>query len=978
MTFVFYTRNDIMDRVFMKILKVIFIMVFLSFLLVETTPTNAQESYYYFNAEPLFFYRYPYNFGAIGLTSPPPGKTFLQLASDYDVYVFLLSIAGNVNRVAPTFLIRSRWHDETWVNLLVQQGIWLAGWQRRTLGSITEVISTFQNPMYGIRGSVVWEADRPYTLNLAWTVAGVENLVVVRKNSSHYAQITQAFPVVKDLSLMNLTSKSVAYRWLTDTYLKTKKTAPLFNFMPDGSPVRQYGRGKIFIADDNLHIEGWGISTADFSVVKRAFVFDVANDPRVVPLDEPDQPTGEDYNTFQYILSAIAQTYGTNGLKEFWGFPSRKYLTTDCNGDGQVGEADMVYCGEFAFVKGISGVGGVLRIGGGEAYGTEAPNISFYQHGPKPVQPQVPVKPALTDYFTKGWVIGYPLNPSFEQGDANWTMNTTNRVVYTNAQAAFQGQRYLEANVSSTDLSSRNDFFQDIPVNAKKGNTYAFVIAAQRGSDTVSGRQVVWGQAGGEFTLLCQNRFTIDWNGWQDMRCQFTATRDYDNLRLQVFLDSPNYNYRFDRAMFLGAYPVILNTDKQFVLFYVGDYDFAMASYVVPMNATGIFFWPNRGRTTVPLAWGFSIDTYRDLGPMYAYYAKTAAVTDTFVMPDSGYGYANPGYMTGDYATEWVKVSANANRQLGYKYGWMHNGDRSAVITDGSEEGVRIRTMYRAITPQGVLYNAGPHAAKLYDFELPIIGMSDVTYAGKTPSLAASDLVGQLGVDQFGAFRAVFVSHDHLSELVDIAKQQNPRIEVVDPGTFFQLFSASRGGAPSLRATLVSQTTPAVTVGSQTTLSLTFRNDGFDIWRTQRAGQSGCDDSGLWMKGCYAFGISFSAEEVVPAGLGVAPTTNYSARAHLTQDVYPGETVTIDVPFTIANYDTSYTLQVDIIHELYTWGESKGNVPYQRVFRIDRLLAGDVRQDGVVNVWDYLSVAFQATPNIFQLTPVIANYGATR
>ncbi len=210
---------------FLLVFGGLFFWVFPNSLRVEAT-----EKFFVFDARPYFFNRWCYSVGSCLLGSPPPGKTFGQMVDDFDALAFLVSAQGLVNREKKQLLLLGSENDEKWISQLTETGLWQENLMREDLVNLEAVTSVLKSAAT-IKGSVVWEAERPYTLNLAFTVAGADDLVVVRKGSSFYSKLTADFPVRVDLTALDFNNKDAGYRWLVDNYLNKGKLAPVLYLM---------------------------------------------------------------------------------------------------------------------------------------------------------------------------------------------------------------------------------------------------------------------------------------------------------------------------------------------------------------------------------------------------------------------------------------------------------------------------------------------------------------------------------------------------------------------------------------------------------------------------------------------------------------------------------------------------------------------------------------------------------------------------
>ncbi len=828
-----------------------------------TSERDGQPCYYVFDARDLFFNSFCYNVctcvpctqGVPDFTSLPAGESLADLEMDYDTLVFLTSLQGLVNREYPLlYLIASDNPDSRWLELMQSEDIWLQDARRVDVTSLDDLLEIFKNHP-DISGSVTWNVSQPYTLNLAYTMAGADNLVVLRQGSPLFDRISAFFPVQNDLS--SFTDKRLAYESFAQNYLATGKSAPILTLMSDGYPLyRLLVRGQAF---SHLHeIAGWNLMLRDYVVSKKAFSVGYAVHPSGPdPWTEGNVPTGEGSVVLSQMLDTIRNLIGANSVLEAWGYPAREYIF-DCNGDG-IDESDYVQCGENTWIELLADKGGILRVGGGDMYGVEAANFSFFQHGPGAdlvVQPS-PMIPG--ELLAHGYTLGYPADGSFELGGSAWTFDTTNRVVYDNADLSRSGRHFLQANVSSGDMGTHYSIYQDFPLALKKGYRYRFSIHISSPTGSALDGALVFWTFKNEAVQLCENTFNTSSTEWQELNCEFDVKEDgLLNHRLQVYLTTPDMNYSFDDAVLLGVDQVPVDVSKQYVLFYHGDDDFAIAPHIV---RTGVYpyTWFDKS-DTIPTAWGMSANIADVIPPIFAYFAKTKGAKEWFVMPDSGAGYTNPGILTDAVVDDWIQQSANKQRRFGYRSGWVHNGEDSAAPVAQNATGEMIRRIYKILAPDLIYYHSSLNMPRSLDGSLGVVPMlTGLTYGGADPVAQAAVLRDQLNASPsaFNVFRCIFVSSKHLEELAQAARGLGASFEVLDPVTFSYLYRSYMGGENGHRMSVVAHSIPSDwQAGQSREVSITIRNDGWAIWAPSH-GQS-CDGEQNPESGCHnlAWGLA--------------------------------------------------------------------------------------------------------------------------
>ncbi len=959
------------------------------YLFLFATPSFA-SGYYLYDASGNYLNRASY----VHRDAHDPPKPFPTLIEDFDTWVFLSSVSGNANRSRPSFYTVSGPLDNKWLtNFRSNPNVWpwLAGTQPTRLNNLDEVINTFKSG-YGIEGSVVWDGDKPFTLNVAATIAGDKNLVIVRRDSSLYGKITAAFPVKEDLT-GRFNNKADAYNWAIDNYLVNKHN-PLLSAQKDGDPLYLYkNKGVMYQDAQGGAILTWGNLSLDYSIAKRAFVFDLAPRSDVRPVD--DFTNGADASVFERMLQVARQNTDTDHVVPVTGFPNEKYV--QCNQFG----LDYVQCGEWSFTQIISRNGGANRVGGGEWWGNDTPNFSFYNHGPGTDMVAQPAPLTPRQLLEKNYVIGFPYNYSFEndRNGGNWVLDTTNRVVYDGGGS--QGPNFLEANVSDADLHAHNSIYQDIPLSFLQGYHYRFsgqVRSPSGGSIVVN--QTLWAfrQSSGNFEVLCQNKVTISSRDWQTVSCETDIENtDYTQARLQFYLETPNTNYDFDEIYFDGPNTLALNPNKKFFTAYLGDYDYAAAVYVgtqvTPANIPDgdpVDYMPNwEHKGEFPAGWSFSSSISREIPPIYSYLAKTKTDKDWFIMPDSGAGYANPVSIPDQYVGSWIRETTNLHRQYGYRTGWILDGLDGYQDPWSNASGDRSRHMYSSIIPDGAIVSSALASGREFvgDYALTRLesfGWATLPFEG-VAYVWTRDLEPHLSEKQFWAYRSVWLAPNVLGRVFrERIIPQHPEVTPVDPITYFELYKLSAGRSTISHSSIVSQNIPTyMETGHTYNVSLTIRNDGWDTWMPS-GGNCGYGQAG---KGCYVYHVGLTNTGNPDPGHFDSNSGDYWVG--IDHQVIPGETTTFNLTINAPSNAGSYTLRTDMVKDQidsfqHSWGDQPWQKPIQVTDRaidfnndgavnneeMDQVLddylntgVADVNGDGVVNTLDLRKVANQSQNN---------------
>lgn len=233
----------------------------------------------------------------------------------FDTAVMAACVQGIVNRSAPRLYLDEASPSSRpayWKALLQREGEWLYGARWEELESLEALLEWAGARLHG---QVIWDPHVPATLNVATTVAGVEDAIVTSPEKAESCPL----PVMLDLrhrfdGRASGSAKNDAYRWCLDAYLRTGRCS-----------LR-----KLFLEDDAWTLREQGLVThavnRDGIVASRGFVFDLSPWSDEAPADEPRQPVGVDASTYRAILETVERGAGGRWLTELIGFFAfRKY-----------------------------------------------------------------------------------------------------------------------------------------------------------------------------------------------------------------------------------------------------------------------------------------------------------------------------------------------------------------------------------------------------------------------------------------------------------------------------------------------------------------------------------------------------------------------------------------------------------------------------------------------------------------------------
>ena len=254
--------------------------------------------------------------GAKAFSPRPPLYSF-TLTHDgspesYDEAMAVSCLQGIINRKSPEVYVLSKMNTrpQYWLDILAKDGRWLEGRDVKPLGDIGSLAKLAGKQL---KGAVIWDRAVPASVNVATTIAGVEDGVVLSPEFAERYLKTWQLPVLADLrgkftGAETGSKKNDAYRWAIREYLaKGKCSAHLLCLFEDTFSTR--ARGDI----------GY-VLTRDWAVKNRAFVFDLSPWGDEKPMDDPDQRLGLDIETYKLMLAETLRHSAGKEMTELTGF----------------------------------------------------------------------------------------------------------------------------------------------------------------------------------------------------------------------------------------------------------------------------------------------------------------------------------------------------------------------------------------------------------------------------------------------------------------------------------------------------------------------------------------------------------------------------------------------------------------------------------------------------------------------------------
>ena len=223
--------------------------------------------------------------------------------------------------------------------------------------------------------------------------------------------------------------------------------------------------------------------------------------------------------------------------------------------------------------------------------------------------------------------------------------------------------------------------------------------------------------------------------------------------------------------------------NREFILFYVGDWDAAAWVYQYMPVA-----WDHPDRGKIPLMWSVSPVLDRRAPMVLDYQRQTASPNDYFAAADNGAGYLNPGMLQEprEYSglPSGLDVWSAHCKPLYARWGITITG----FVIDGFASGLNKKGLdcYASFSPNGIVPQKVPPS--LLHGNMPVL-RADFDL-GDDADKAGGVVFERCKVRQlpFSWFRAILKSPDWYVKAYERARALNPKIELLDAPTFFELY----------------------------------------------------------------------------------------------------------------------------------------------------------------------------------------------
>ncbi len=249
-----------------------------------------------------------------------------KTANSYDEAMLVSCIQGIINRERPDIYLvypgeerlsvfnhvkeKVAAKPKYWLKKMQEEGRWLSNRKGVKIPNL-DSLYFFTKPK--IKGAVIWDPEVPASMNVANTIAGVEDALVLSPELAETLIKKWDLKIIKDLRGMFTgaetgSKKNDAYRWAIREYLAKGLCSSHFLCLYE-DPFYTREKGDV----------GY-VVTRDWAIKNRSFVYDLSPWGDELPSDDTSQTLGTDLETYKMMLDEVLKQSNGKHMTEVVGF----------------------------------------------------------------------------------------------------------------------------------------------------------------------------------------------------------------------------------------------------------------------------------------------------------------------------------------------------------------------------------------------------------------------------------------------------------------------------------------------------------------------------------------------------------------------------------------------------------------------------------------------------------------------------------
>ena len=222
---------------------------------------------------------------------------------------------------------------------------------------------------------------------------------------------------------------------------------------------------------------------------------------------------------------------------------------------------------------------------------------------------------------------------------------------------------------------------------------------------------------------------------------------------------------------------------REFIIFYVGDYDSAAWLY---QQTPRVWDHPDRGK--IPMMWSISPVLERRAPMALDYMRQTASANDYFAAADNGAGYLNPGMLQEPRSESGLPSGLKAWAKHCKFFYNRWDITITGFVIDGYAPGLNQKGLdcYASFSPNGIVPQKIP--LTLLHGDMPVIRADyDINSNLENSVNTILDRIKARNIP-FHWFRNILKTPDWYVAVYEELNKRNPKIELLDAPTFFELY----------------------------------------------------------------------------------------------------------------------------------------------------------------------------------------------
>ena len=694
----------------------------------------------------------------------------------YDYLKAAFAIQGLVNRKQPLlyyiydstgFQYNGKEMDQAWLDELLSDSNAFKGYSKKTLNSFDEVINLAKN-LGVINGYVLWDDNIPATSNVASTIAGVENLIPIRYDTTENScyntlAVSGKIGSEKRNLVGKFSSKNEAYLWAKKEYLDTKKTnSSLIGYIRDAWTPK-CGEGACFM-------ESYAPTSLKPNEEREVYVTVLNNTPNET------WTSGGNYRI-------AAASSGGNGFKVTGATYGFEQGDNPAQARIYLNPSKPVKPGEKATIK--------IIIKAPSTQGTYYLKLGLVHDGVAWLSGELSVQITVSNSSSYNKVIEH-------YGSYDAIMGGLFNAGLNNSDYLIQNKAFFFDLSPDETIAPIDDRKQKVGTDVSTLKAILKQLSTNNGNNlfTVNGF-VPW------YAKYCNYRdstSSIDpvHSEWKmvDIISSYGGITDADAMSPAGLTNASIFDYvklnsnlrqNNDKELIKNGTVVkeVYDPNTLYFVLFMGDYDGGSWTSGVLPSKFGDYA---RSNARYPLAWGVAANLSNRIPNVYNWLYKNQTANDYFVAGDNGSGYLDP--LVYNNLSKWTNHNIEMYRRFDLDItGFLLSAERK-ITQNIQNEYVKISPVLVGYQSSGIVSNKVGNT--------PFVWVNNTAGANYSDSQALAEDIYKNALEKspnknFVWVRTVQISrsvaYDAIDKVYKMAYANNKKVKIVDPYTMAYLYN---------------------------------------------------------------------------------------------------------------------------------------------------------------------------------------------